>query len=69
MRRPSRRRGLGRALLLASQREMKVRGLLAAALEVDAENPNKALHLYESSGYQIVRRWDLYRKELIGEKC
>lgn len=69
VRRPWRRRGLGRALLLASQREMKVRGLLAAALEVDAENPNKALHLYESSGYQIVRRWDLYRKELIGEKC
>lgn len=64
VRRPWRRRGLGRALLLASQREMRARGIQAAALEVDTENPNQALHLYESCGYRAERRWDLYRKDL-----
>lgn len=64
VRRPWRRRGLGRALLLESQREMKARGIQAAALEVDTENTSNALHLYESCGYKAVRRWDLHRKEL-----
>ena len=64
VRRPWRKRGLGRALLLESQREMKVRGIQAAALEVDTENTSNALHLYESCGYKAVSRWDLYRKEL-----
>lgn len=64
VRRPWRQRGLGRALLLASQHEMQARGIQAAALEVDTENPTKALHLYESCGYRAERRWDLYRKEL-----
>ena len=64
VRRPWRKRGLGRALLLESQREMKARGIPAAALEVDAENTSNALHLYESCGYKTVRRWDLHRKEL-----
>lgn len=64
VRRPWRRRGLARALLLASQLEMKARGIEAAALEVDTENPNQALHLYESCGYRAERRWDLYRKDL-----
>jgi mycothiol synthase len=64
VRRPWRQRGLGRALLLESQRVMKARGMQGAALEVDAENPNKALHLYESCGYRTRRRWDLHRKAL-----
>jgi len=64
VRRPWRQRGLGRALLLESQREMKARCMQAAALEVDTENTTNALHLYESCGYKAVRRWDLYRKEL-----
>lgn len=64
VRRPWRKRGLGKALLLASQHEMKSRGIQAAALEVDTENTSNALHLYESCGYKTVRRWDLYRKQL-----
>jgi GNAT superfamily N-acetyltransferase len=64
VRRPWRKRGLGRTLLLESQREMKARGIRAAALEVDTENTSNALHLYESCGYKTVRRWDLHRKEL-----
>jgi mycothiol synthase len=61
---PWRKRGLGKALLLASQHEMKARGIQAAALEVDTENTSNALRLYESCGYKTVRRWDLHRKEL-----
>lgn len=64
VRRPWRQRGLGRALLLESQREMKARGMHGAALEVDTENTTNALHLYENCGYKAVRRWDLHRKEL-----
>jgi GNAT superfamily N-acetyltransferase len=64
VRRPWRKRGLGRALLRESQREMKARGIQAAALEVDSENTSNALHLYEGCGYKTVRRWDLHRKEL-----
>jgi len=64
VRRPWRQRGLGRALLLESQRVLKARGMQGAALEVDVDNPNKALHLYESCGYRTERRWDMHRKEL-----
>jgi mycothiol synthase len=64
VRRPWRRRGLGRALLQASHREFKARGMQFAVLGVDAENPNEALHLYESNGYKIVSRTDIFRKEL-----
>jgi len=59
-----RQRGLARVLLVESQREMKKRGVQVTTLEVDAQNPNQALHLYESCGYQIKVRRDLYRKEL-----
>ena len=64
VRRPWRQRGLARALLLASHNEMKGGGIQVASLEVDAQNPNQALHLYESCGYQIKVRRDLYRKAL-----
>jgi ribosomal protein S18 acetylase RimI-like enzyme len=64
VRRPWRKRGLGRALLLESQREMKMHGMQVAALDVDAENTSNALHLYQRCGYKTERRWDLHRKEL-----
>jgi ribosomal protein S18 acetylase RimI-like enzyme len=47
---------------------MKARGMQGAALEVDAENTSNALHLYESCGYRIEHRWDMYRKELLEER-
>lgn len=64
VRRPWRRQGLAKALLIHSLHVMQARGLDAAALEVDTENPNQALHLYESCGFQTDQRWDLYRKQL-----
>jgi mycothiol synthase len=59
---PWRRRGLGRALLLESFRELRARGKPRAGLGVDAENVSGAVRLYESAGMRIVRRTDVYEK-------
>ncbi|MGQ9493295.1 MAG: GNAT family N-acetyltransferase [Anaerolineae bacterium] len=60
-----RRRGIGRALLLAGMRCIREEGYRAAALGVDADNPNQALRLYESVGFVIVSRSTAYRKDLV----
>ncbi len=49
-----RRRGLARALLVASLRAVRDAGATAAALGVDLQNPNQARTLYESLGFSIV---------------
>ena len=59
---PWRRRGLGRALLLESFRELRARSKPRAGLGVDAENVSGAVRLYESVGMRIVRRTDVYEK-------
>jgi mycothiol synthase len=59
---PWRRRGLGRALLLESFRELRLRGKRRVGLGVDAENVSGAVRLYESTGMRIVRRNDVYEK-------
>ena len=59
-----RRRGLGRALLLAGMSRIRDLGFSASALAVDADNPNQALRLYESVGFQVVSRSTAFRKEL-----
>jgi mycothiol synthase len=59
-----RRRGLGRALLLAGMRRIRDLGFSASALAVDADNANKALGLYESVGFQVVARSTAFRGEL-----
>jgi mycothiol synthase len=59
---PWRRRGLGRALLLESFRELRDRGKPRAGLGVDAENVSGAVRLYERAGMRIVRRNDVYEK-------
>jgi GNAT superfamily N-acetyltransferase len=63
-RRPWRRRGLARALIAESLRMQKEMGFEESALSVDAENPSGALQLYESMGFEPVRRQTTYRKEL-----
>ena len=55
VRRPWRGRGLGRALLLHSFAEFRRRGLPAAYLGVDSENPTGAMQLYGSVGMAPVR--------------
>lgn len=64
VRRAWRRRGLARALILESLKELKAKGFNHAALGVDTENPLGALKLYEDSGFVIEERWTDYRKAL-----
>lgn len=56
VRRPWRRRGLGRALLLHAFGELKARGKTRVGLGVDAESPTGAVRLYESVGMIVTRR-------------
>ncbi|MGC9468053.1 MAG: GNAT family N-acetyltransferase [Anaerolineae bacterium] len=67
VRRPWRRRGLARALIARSLKLHRDLGMTEAALGVDAENPNGALHLYQSMGYETVKRHMTYRKPLDAE--
>ena len=62
VRRPWRRRGLARALLVQSLWALKERGMEEAALGVDTENISGALRLYESVGFRPVKRDTVYRK-------
>ena len=64
VRRPWRRRGLARALIVRSLTMLRGRGMAEAALGVDSENLTGALGLYEGLGYRPVQRWTLYRKEM-----
>jgi ribosomal protein S18 acetylase RimI-like enzyme len=64
VRRPWRRRGLGKALLLHSFRELQARGATAMALGVDAESLTGAHKLYESVGMEVVRTNDIYEKDV-----
>ncbi|MCC7361902.1 MAG: GNAT family N-acetyltransferase [Anaerolineales bacterium] len=64
VRRPFRRRGLGRALLLHSLYALRARGAVEAALGVDAENPNSALRLYESVGFKTFQDGLVLRKPI-----
>lgn len=64
VRRPWRRRGLARALLVRSMRMFKEMGYEDTALGVDTENPSGALRLYQGVGYQTVKTWKSYRKPL-----
>jgi mycothiol synthase len=63
-RRPWRRRGLARALMARSLVAAREAGYTSALLDVDAENVTGALGLYESLGFEAVRRETAYRKPL-----
>jgi mycothiol synthase len=52
-RKPYRRRGLARALLAQVLVILRDRGMTSAYLGVDGINPNQAMHLYESLGFEI----------------
>jgi mycothiol synthase len=64
VRRPWRRRGLARALLVRSIAMFVEMGMEETALGVDTQNPHGALRLYQSVGYQVERRHTTYRKPL-----
>ncbi|HLZ22697.1 MAG TPA: GNAT family N-acetyltransferase [Ktedonobacterales bacterium] len=64
VRRPWRKRGLGRALLLQAFDTFYRRGVSSVALGVDAQNPTGATHVYEAAGMRIVREFAIYEKQL-----
>ena len=59
-----RRRGVAKALIVESIRELAARGMTEVALGVHTENPNGAYALYDGLGYELVRTWTTYRKPL-----
>jgi mycothiol synthase len=56
--------GLGRALLRNGTRNLAARGALEVELGVDSENPNGAVRLYESNGYERTHEGRSYRLKL-----
>jgi GNAT superfamily N-acetyltransferase len=64
VRRPWRKQGLARALIMRSLRLFADMGLTEAALGVDTQNPNGALQLYTSCGFVPVSRSVTVRKTL-----
>ena len=63
-RRPWRRRGLASALLGRALVRMRERGMTSAQLDVDTENPNEALSLYERHGFRTDRSSSEWHKPL-----
>lgn len=63
-RRPWRRRGVAKALIVSSFNAFRERGMTDAALGVDSENPSGALGLYERLGFRKHQTGIGHRKEL-----
>jgi mycothiol synthase len=59
-----RKRGLGRALLLASMQALKAAGFNKAHLSADSENQSGALQLYTSAGFSIDNRMIVYMRAI-----
>jgi mycothiol synthase len=64
VRRPWRKLGLARSLLVQSIAMFKEMGMTETALGVDAENLSGALKLYQGVGYKEIKRNMNYRKSL-----
>jgi ribosomal protein S18 acetylase RimI-like enzyme len=64
VRKPWRKRGLGKALLVHAFREFRDRGYDRATLGVDSENPTGATRLYESVGMHVETTFVTFEKEL-----
>ncbi len=62
VRRPWRRRGLARALIVSALEGLRANGLDEAMLGVDGENPTGALALYEALGFSVKARGSTWRK-------
>ena len=60
VRRPWRRRGLGRALLFESFRRLAAHGCARAILGVDASSLTNAQALYENAGMKVISTFDVY---------
>lgn len=63
-RRPWRKRGLAKSLIVQSMKMFKEMGMTETALGVDSENLSGALRLYQSCGYKKVKMGITFRKPL-----
>ncbi|MBW4483541.1 MAG: GNAT family N-acetyltransferase [Tildeniella torsiva UHER 1998/13D] len=63
-RRGYRRQGLARAMLLQGLHQLQAAGMATALLGVDTQNPNQAMGLYESVGFQVKESSVTYQKQL-----
>jgi mycothiol synthase len=63
-RRPWRKLGLARSLLVQSMKMFKEMGMTETALGVDSENISGATRLYEGVGYRKVKQQIIFRKAL-----
>lgn len=63
VRRPWRKRGLARSLIVQSMKMFKEMGMTETALSVDSQNISGAFRLYESVGYRKVKQQVIYRKK------
>ena len=57
-----RRRGVARALISRSLQAQKDAGMTESALVADSDSTSNVIRLYESCGFQIVKRDTIYRK-------
>ena len=64
VRRPWRRRGLARSLLVQSVQMFREMGMDETALGVDTQNPSGAFQLYEGVGYQQARCHTFFNKPM-----
>ncbi|NQV06141.1 GNAT family N-acetyltransferase [bacterium] len=64
VRRPYRRSGLARSLLVQSLEAVRDRGMTEAVLGVSVENLHGALALYESVGFRRFLTWTTFRKPI-----
>lgn len=62
VRRPWRKKGVARALIVQSLQAQKEAGMAESALGVDTENLSGATHVYEACGFQVKKRNTVYRK-------
>jgi ribosomal protein S18 acetylase RimI-like enzyme len=66
-RRPWRKLGVARSLLVQSMKMFKEMGYTETALSVDSQNLSGAFRLYEGVGYRKVRQQTIYTKSLYGK--
>ncbi len=63
--RPYRGRGLAKALITRSMMMLRDMGMEYANLGVDTENLSGALRLYEDLGYESIKTYMIYSKDLV----
>jgi mycothiol synthase len=64
VRRPWRKRGVARALLVRAFVQLRALGMTEAMLTVDSQNLSGATKIYESVGFRAARGWTKWRKAI-----